>query len=338
MNNPIRPNSGSPTSEPSNGAVERPRLIERTALRMLRPIVRWLVQQGITFPQFSESLKHVFLDEARNELAARTAKTVAAGGDAKQPTDSALSLLSGVHRRDIRNFRAAEQAFESNRIESEAQAIGSGGAQDKASGQPLINDSSLPQLTKSRFGLSAQVVARWFSDPSYLDTNEQPLLLARSGPVSFDSLVASISTDVRPRAVLDQLLHLDLIEISDDQVRLIGAGFAPRADWHALSASATDNITDHLRAAIDNLDGKNNWLEQGIFSDEMSAESVQKLHVAASAAWRTNHRKLMQLAQQLYDQDIANRDASERVYRARIGMFYYDEKYIADHPTKENRP
>lgn len=318
--------SESKATEQSNASAERPRLVERTALRMLRPIIRWLVQQGITFPQFSESLKHLFLDEARNELQARAAGRSSFALNAKPPTDSALSLLSGVHRRDIRNFRSAEQAFESARLES--------GAQGLAGGLSSVNDTSAPQLSKSRFGLSAQVVARWFSDPNYLDSNEQPLLLARTGDVSFDALVASISTDVRPRAVLDQLLHLGLIEFNDDQVRLIGAGFAPRADWTALSASATDNITDHLRAAIDNLDGKQNWLEQAIFSDEMSAESVEKLHVAASAAWRGNHRKLMQLAQQLYEQDLANRKASERVYRARIGMFYYDEKYAANNQTQ----
>jgi Family of unknown function (DUF6502) len=314
-------------TEATNSSVDRPRLVERTALRMLRPIVRWLIQQGITYPQFSESLKHLFLDAARKELRARALGKMSATLELKEPTDSALSLLSGVHRRDIRNFRAAEQAFESARLEPSALSL-------EVQYLPA-SDTNAPQLSKNRFGLSAQVVARWFSDPNYLDVNEQPLLLTRSGDVSFDALVASISTDVRPRAVLDQLLHLSLVEISEEHVRLVGAGFAPRADWAALSASATDNITDHLRAAIDNLDGKENWLEQAIFSDEMSAESVQKLHVAASAAWRGNHRKLMQLAQQLYEQDLANREVSERVYRARIGMFYYDEKYIVNDQAKE---
>jgi hypothetical protein len=326
MTNSSSTNTRTKIAELGNASVERPRLVERTALRMLRPIIRWLVQQGVTFPQFSESLKHLFLDEARNELAARAARKPAST-ELKPPTDSALSLLSGVHRRDIRNFRAAEQAFESARVEA--------GAQELSVGQIATSDPNAPQLAKSRFGLSAQVVARWFSDPIYLDINEQPILLKRAGPISFDALVASISTDVRPRAVLEQLLHLGLVEINDDQVRLVGAGFAPRADWNALSASATDNLTDHLRAAIDNLDGKQNWLEQAIFSDEMSAESVQKLHVAASAAWRVNHRKLMQLAQQLYEQDRANREVSERVYRARIGMYYYDEQTAVNHQTKE---
>ncbi len=325
----MNPNSDHPSSSLKADAKtsdESSRLIERAALRMMRPLVRWLIRQGVTFPQFSESLKHVFLDEARHELMARAPSKSSTPLEVKQPTDSALSLLSGVHRRDIRSFRAAEQAIVSAQLEQNADAD-STSFRDSISSQPLIS--------RGRFGLAAQVIARWFSDPRYLDENEQPFVLARTGEHSFDALVAGISTDVRPRAVLDQLITLGLVEIVDERVKLIGAGFAPRSDWSALSASASDNINDHLRAAIDNLDGKKNWLEQAIFADEMSAESVQKLHVAASAAWRANHRKLMQLAQQLYEHDQENREPFERSYRARIGMYYYDETTDPTTQTKE---
>ena len=63
-------------------------------LRLLAPLVRLLVQHGVPYTTFAAALKPVFVDAARKEL-------TAAG---KPQTDSAVTLLSGVHRRDIREI------------------------------------------------------------------------------------------------------------------------------------------------------------------------------------------------------------------------------------------
>ena len=59
---------------------------------MLAPLVRALIRQGITYPQFAASLKLVFLEVARQELRAGN----------QRETDSAVSVLSGVHRKEVR--------------------------------------------------------------------------------------------------------------------------------------------------------------------------------------------------------------------------------------------
>lgn len=269
--------------------------VERTALRLVKPIVRWLVKKGVTYPRFAESLKLIFLDEARKELM----------GSAKL-TDSALSVLSGVHRRDIRNFRAAQAALDLDTLN-------------------LAKDRLEPTSMNQRFGLAAQVVARWMTDPLYLDTAEQPLALARQGELSFDSLVTLVSRDIRPRAVLDQLERLGMVALDGDVVSLVVQSFTPRNDWKALSDSVVDNVGDHLTAGIANLSHNANWLEQALFSDEMTAHSVAQLHAAAAQTWRTNHRRLMQLAQKLYEHDMAHAAPEERRHRARLGMYFYSE-------------
>ena len=68
------------------------------ALRVMAPLVRWLLRSGVGYTEFSAALKPVFLAEAQLE-SERT------GG---KQTDSALSLLSGLHRKDIR--KAAQDA------------------------------------------------------------------------------------------------------------------------------------------------------------------------------------------------------------------------------------
>jgi len=54
----------------------------------MQPLVRLLIKNGVTYPAFAVALKRVFLDAARAELARQ-----------RMPqTDSAVTLLSGVHR------------------------------------------------------------------------------------------------------------------------------------------------------------------------------------------------------------------------------------------------
>ena len=60
---------------------------------LLRPLVRLLIANGGTYPQLSSVLKDVFIEEAR----------LALQSSGRKDTDSALTLLTGVHRKEIRN-------------------------------------------------------------------------------------------------------------------------------------------------------------------------------------------------------------------------------------------
>ncbi|HWK85441.1 MAG TPA: DUF6502 family protein, partial [Caldimonas sp.] len=153
-------------------------IVEAGVLRVMRPLVRLLVRNGVTYPAFAAALKRVFLDAAADELRAR----------AMAQTDSAVSLLSGVHRRDIRNLtRAPQRAARASR----------------ASGAPL--------------SLVGEVVARWLSDAAYQDRRRRPRALQRA---EFDAMVASVSSDVRGRAMLDELLRLGAVTEGDAGIAL----------------------------------------------------------------------------------------------------------------------
>ncbi|MBK6957128.1 MAG: hypothetical protein IPH22_00890 [Nitrosomonas sp.] len=66
------------------------------ALRwVLRPLIKLMLAKGITYPFLSEMLKDLFVDIAENEFKI-----------GKKPlTDSHLSLLTGIHRKDIKRLR-----------------------------------------------------------------------------------------------------------------------------------------------------------------------------------------------------------------------------------------
>ena len=136
--------------------------------------------------------------------------------------------------------------------------------------------------------------------------------------------MASISSDVRPRAVLDELVRLGMAEEGEDGlIRLLAAGFVPRQGFAEMAQLMQDNLHDHLAAASLNLEGEHNYLEQAVFVDQLSEESAHRLHVVAAKAWRQAFKTVMTEAQARYDHDQQNTPPGERNRRARFGSYFY---------------
>ena len=75
----------------------------RTALlSILRPLVRYLIGRGWTYPVLTDLLKAVYLEEAVRHYSDD------AGPDGM--TDSRASLLTGLHRKDVKRLRAGIDA------------------------------------------------------------------------------------------------------------------------------------------------------------------------------------------------------------------------------------
>ncbi len=218
--------------------------------------------------------------------------------DAAQAQDGALSMSqlsvrTGVHRKDVRALLAAPTG-----------------------------------RTPRRRSPAVEVFARWLSDGRYLTTRGRPRVLPRQaaadGQPSFDGLVTSVTTDVHPRSVLDELLRLSLAAVDErGRVRLVAAAFVPRRDRAQMLGLLADNVGDHLDAAVDNLLGDGpRFLEQALFSDELSAESAQEFNLATRAAWDAVHALLMPRLQALYERD-RSRPARQRRHRVRLGVYGY---------------
>lgn len=263
----------------------QPTLVLDRVLRVLQPLARLLLHNGVTYTVLAGALKRVFLDAARQELAAR----------GMPGTDSAVSLLSGLHRRDVRTLSREMPAA----------------------------DAAPP----SRLGLAAQVVARWMNDAEFRDAAGASRVLPKSGPgASFDALVGGLSRDVRPKAVLDELLRLGVVRETDAGIALSGGGFAPRRGFDELSWLFAQNLHDHAAAAAANLQGEANFLEQAVFVDEIGAASVERLRAASAQAWQAAFRSVMGQAQASFDADARALPPAQRRHRVRFGVYFYSEQ------------
>jgi len=230
-----------PSRTAQSGAAQPAAALVRALRHLLQPLVRVLLRHQVTFPYLSALLKGVYVEVGETELA-----------DASGPTSaSRLSLLTGIHRKDIRRLR--EEPSE-------------GYAPPRA------------------VSLGARLVARWTAAPEFLDGAGRPRPLARAaenperGPC-FDDLVASVSTDIRPRAVLDEWLRLGIVELdAEDRVRLAADAFVPSKGFDEKAHYFGRNLHDHLAAAGHNLSGEGApLLERSVYYDGLTEESVAEI-------------------------------------------------------------
>ena len=172
--------------------------------------------------------------------------------------------------------------------------------------------------------LTGEVLVRWMADPLY-QRQGRPLALPRTGDApSFEALAQSVTRDVHPRSLLDELCRLDLAAWNADQdsVALRRNAFVPRADFAHMLSLLTDNVGDHLHAAVDNVLGSGDaHFEQAVFADELSAQSVQALRPLIAAQWAGLFERLAPALEQHLAADRAEGRTQDQ--RVRIGFYSY---------------
>jgi hypothetical protein len=261
--------------------------------RLLMPLARYLVSVGITYPVFAELLKRVFVEAARQEAQAT-------GG---RVTDSRLTLLSGVHRKDIRR---------------------------------LTREGPVDEEAPPMHAIGTSLVARWLSDRHFLDAEGKPLPLPRSttrgGAASFAALAQSVSADVRPRAILDELARLGVVRVDQDLVYLEVGGFVPRHEPTAHARNFGEALHDHIAAGTHNLRGAGPaFLERSVYYDELSPAAAMRI---ADRAESLAMGMLTEINRQGEAEERADPPSDAERTRMRLGVYFYAEPVAKPQPLK----
>ncbi|QGW79316.1 hypothetical protein GPJ81_22315 [Pseudomonas alkylphenolica] len=254
--------------------------------RVMRPLVRLMLRKGVTYTVFADLLKEVFVDVADREFRL----------DDKAPSDSRISLLTGVHRKDVRRLRTED---------------------DTAS-------MALPE----NITLGAQLVNAWTSNSPFCKTAGQALPLPRlasvGGDVSFDALVAQVSTDIRARVVLDEWLRLGVVRLDEqDCVHLEAQAFVPQKGFDEKAAYLAHNLHDHASAAVHNLTAQGQpFFERSVHYDALSPASVEVLRETVASEGMQTLLGFSRLAADLENGDLSSLDPRQRIT---IGLYFYTE-------------
>lgn len=174
---------------------------------------------------------------------------------------------------------------------------------------------------------SSQVFTRWLTDANLRDAQLHPLALPRQGVApSFEALAQSVTRDVHPRTLLDELCRLNLVRLdtATDTVHLQAESFVPRGDWARMVGFLGQNVGDHLRAATANVlgDGQQHF-EQAIHADELSEHSIATLRQMVSREWKHLLDNLVPRIEALIAEDReARRHSNQQI---RIGFFSWTD-------------
>lgn len=256
-------------------------------MHMLKPLVRLLIHYQITFPYISNLLKSIYLEVAEESFPVGN----------KRPTDSRLSLLTGVHRKDVRRLR--DESLSSKDVVAKSGSLG------------------------------AQVVSAWLSLPEYSNKNGEALALYRlaaAGEPSFESLVEQISRqDLRSRSLLDEWLRMKMVNIDEqDKVHLIQDAFLPDENFDSKAYFFGHNLHDHFSAGASNLiGGTPPYFDRSVYYNNLRAESITALK-------KYIDKKSMQLIKDINLQARAmqknDSDTKLTKYRFRFGAYHYAEE------------
>ncbi|WP_338416349.1 DUF6502 family protein [uncultured Sphaerotilus sp.] len=275
---------------------------------MLAPLVRWLLVQGIPLNALVRTLRGVYLTEGHDDLARR----------GRRVTDSALSVLTGIHRKEVRAFMEAHH-------------------------EPTGASASVSRLTPTP---ASALFSQWITDPAYREpAGEIRRELPRHGPApSFEALAREASRDVHPRTLLEELERLQLVEVQPERVRLLSDRFVlPLHDPAAVHTMAV-NVADHIAAAVHNLQAElpsERLLEQSVFADGLSAASAHHLGEVARQLWGVALEGMVREAHAQIAQDAARGrqptpdHSDERNTRARFGIYYHLEVNKSNNPGED---
>ncbi|PYB79609.1 hypothetical protein DMX11_07060 [Pseudomonas sp. LB-090624] len=254
--------------------------------RVMRPLVRLMLRKGVTYTMFADLLKQVFVDVAHHEF--RLNET--------PPTDSRISLLTGVHRKDVRRLRS--------------------------------DAGKAPEALPANITLGAQLVSVWTTSPPFCSAPGQALPLPRlasvGGDCSFDALVAKVSTDIRGRVVLDEWLRLGVVRLDEqDCVHLEAQAFVPQKGFDEKAAYFGHNLHDHACAAVHNLSCEGQpFFERSVHYDALSAASVEHLRDVVAKDGMQTLLAFSRLAAELESVDTPSEEQRQRIT---VGLYFYTE-------------
>ena len=265
----------------------------RAQRKLLRPLVKLMLSHGITYPYLSDLLKGLFVEVAERDFRL----------DAKSPTDSRVSLVSGVHRKDVSRLRGLLDSAE------------------------LVEPSVVPR--------GAQLVAHWMGNPKYLleDGSPRPLarLVSEGGELSFEALVTSVNSDIRSRVVLDEWLNLGVVHLDEGgRVCLNTAAFVPTRGADEKAFYLGHNLHDHAAAAVHNmLAGQPPFMERSVHYNSLRVESVQRLNKLSE---QMGMKVLLAINKAAMDAQAQDQAAAEQGglpppdQRFTLGLYFYSER------------
>ncbi|GGC59914.1 DUF6502 family protein [Marinobacter halophilus] len=186
--------------------------LHKALFRILRPLARLLLRNGVPYGEFSELVKRAFVEAALEDFS----------DGRRKPTDSRAAVMTGLTRKEVKRQRDI-----------------------------LAGENPVPETT-SHANRASRVVSGWVHDSTFQSGDGQPAVLAFEGEQSFAGLVRKYSGDMPPRAVLDELLRVGVVVVEEGtgHLHLRKRAYVPSGDSDDMLQIFGEDVSD-LIATVD---------------------------------------------------------------------------------------
>ena len=270
--------------------------------KVLRPLVRLLLRNGVAYADFSAVARRIFVEVASEDF----------GLPGRKQSVSRVSVLTGVNRKEVK--RLLEEPVEkepAGKENNRAARVVSAWMRDSdfrtTAGKPRVLGWGDPQAAGS-----------------------------------FEDLVKRYSGDMTARAILDELLRVGSVSINDkkSKVTLVSNGYVPAGSDEELLRLSGNSINDMLNTIDHNFskEAEVTRLQLSVAYDDVPANGVELFRERSNEKSLELLKDLDQfLAKQ--DRTVNPSVKGEGRYRTGVGIYYFEEPVVepedAELPVKD---
>ena len=257
-------------------------------LRLLRPLVRILLRNGVSYNAFADLAKRAFVEVAKKEFAVK----------GRKQTDSRISVITGLTRKEVARIKAIDTPDDiaEERQYNRAARVISGWLRD----QRFTTKEGPPAVLP-------------------FEGNGQD--------AGFNDLVKAYSGDMTARSIFDELLQVGAVERDQEgKVHLLVSAYVPKgsdaAKLHILGTDVgllIDTIDHNLHHAHEPP-----RFQRKVAYDNLPVEALPQLRKLTNEYSQTLLQEIDRyLAQQ--DRDVHPDVQGTGRKHAGIGIFYFEE-------------
>ena len=267
------------------------------AANTLQPFVKRLLARGIPFGRLEARLRELFVEVAEAELAL----------PGRRQTDSRVSLLTGINRKEVRRIRSTERR-------------------------------AGPRSFTMNY--STSLISRWLTDPQTADRAGRPRPLpyqAKRGP-SFMKLARKVTADLAPRILLDELVHSGAAEIQNGNLVVLKCdAYVPKLEssekLQLLGEDPRELIETILRNTL--AEESERLLQRKVYYDNMGSDAAKRIRAELRREGERFLRRVNRLLAR-HDRDRNPKAAGGDRYYAGLGVYVFEAP--ADHRTEPSPP
>ena len=273
--------------------------LQRALFKLLTPLARVLLRNGISFSEFAEIAKRAYVDVATKEF----------GIPGRSQTTSRIATLTGLTRKDVQRIKNSPQDDEKG-----------------------LDTSKYNRAARV---ISAWISNEEFLD----DAGQPTSLPLEGSPKSFSALVKEASGDITVRTILDELQHVGAITtLEDGRIKLLTRAYIPKGDDAEKISILGADVADLISSIDHNLtnDTEVAFFQRKVCYDNLPLEVIEELRQKIAAKGQAALESMNE-DMSAADRDRNPHIKGHGRVRAGLGIYYFERTLEPDDKSDGNK-